>query len=387
MSPHRLSHTFGWLLLVIVLVCAVAIFGIRLLNSPDTVEQLQTAIGLEQGPPERHLIPEGYSGWVSVRYGVAGRPALETDGDVLVFRYPKSGKLETSTTWSPGVKRKEYFYDGPGGPAALATRGLDRRIWGEHELSVGDGGDEDPSGADRWSGFFVGTREEHRKAPSHIPGFFPGIEVPAPKVGWIVSDLPDEIDPDGRYLFYLHGQIVEDQGVRPVHPEFGVYEYEKILASLASEGFVVVSEARGPATDGEAYARKVVGQVEALLGAGVAPERISVVGFSKGGGIAVVVSSLLENEKVSFVFMGTCVNWIRNWPELDLKGRVLSIYESSDPIAGSCEEPFSKSIIQPEFEELGLQIGGGHGAFYRPRSEWLDPVVEWVGGSELSAGP
>jgi dienelactone hydrolase len=202
-----------------------------------------------------------------------------------------------------------------------------------------------------------------------------------------VNSLPAEIQPDRHYLFYLHGQIVEDQGVRPVHPEFGVYEYEAILASLAEEGFLVVSEARGPGTDGESYARKVVKQVETLLAAGVEPERISVVGFSKGGGIAVRVSSLLGNEKLSFVFMATCVTWIENWPELDLRGRVLSIYEVSDPIAGSCKEAFSRSVVRPEFKELRLEVGGGHGAFYRSMPEWLDPVVQWVTGSGKPAGP
>ena len=96
------------------------------------------------------------------------------------------------------------------------------------------------------------------------------------------------------------------------------------------------------------------------------------------GGIAVMVSAELKEERIPFVFLGTCVNWIQNWPQLDLRGRILSIYEESDPIAGACSVPFSESTIRPEFEEIGLSIGGGHGAFYRPAAEWVDPVVEWV---------
>jgi hypothetical protein len=205
-----------------------------------------------------------------------------------------------------------------------------------------------------------------------------------PVTGRVVHDVPAEIRADSRYLFYLHGQIIEDQGVRPVHPEFGVYEYEAVLAALARAGFVVISEARGPRTDGEAYARKVVTQVEALRAAGVPPERISIVGFSKGGGIAVRVSTLLHDERMNFVFLGTCSLRFRNRPALDLRGRILSIHEASDPIAGPCSEFFSASVVEPEFKELRIDVGGGHGAFYRPNREWLDPVLAWSMGQDVT---
>jgi hypothetical protein len=125
-----------------------------------------------------------------------------------------------------------------------------------------------------------------------------------------------------------------------------------------------------------------VGQIEELLAAGVPARRISVVGFSKGGGIAVVVSSLLGNEDVRFVFLATCASWIRNVPELILRGHILSIYEESDPIGRSCEAALADSEIRPEFKELKLQLGERHGTFYRPRPEWLDPVVEWIKDTE-----
>jgi hypothetical protein len=229
--------------------------------------------------------------------------------------------------------------------------------------------------------FACGCRQQ-----ASVPDEQGGAAVPPPGPGRVVQNVPAETSADERYLFYLHGQIVEDQGVRPVHPEFGVYEYEAVLASLARAGFLVISEARGPGTDGEAYAAKVAQQVGALLAGGAPPEQISIVGFSKGGGIAVLVAGLLHNEKVNFVFLGTCVQWIRNWPELDLRGRVLSIYEASDPIAGSCGGVLSASVIEPEFKELRLEVGGGHGAFYRPLSEWRDPVVAWCMGRDIPAG-
>jgi hypothetical protein len=32
--------------------------------------------------------------------------------------------------------------------------------------------------------------------------------------------FPDEIDPAGKYLFYLHGKIIEDQGIPCGQPRF-----------------------------------------------------------------------------------------------------------------------------------------------------------------------
>jgi hypothetical protein len=107
-----------------------------------------------------------------------------------------------------------------------------------------------------------------------------------------------------RYLFYLHGQIVEGSNGRPEHPEYGVYDYPAIVRALETEGFTVISEIRSFRTDGRAYAKRLAKEVEALLSDGVLPGQISIVGTSKGGGIAVSASSLLGNEELNFVFLG-----------------------------------------------------------------------------------
>ena len=202
---------------------------------------------------------------------------------------------------------------------------------------------------------------------------------PSPK---IFADVPAEIDPDARYLIYLHGAIIETQSVRPTHPRFGVYEYEEILEALGVHGFVVISEARPAGTDGEVYAATVVDQVRELLTAGVPPDHVTVVGFSKGGGIAIAASSMLANDDVNFVFMAACNPWLDSHPEIVARGRLLSIRESSDDLVGSCEGLFERSPSPHDDVEIVLELGGGHGAFYRPNPEWIKPVVEWA-----SVGP
>jgi hypothetical protein len=190
--------------------------------------------------------------------------------------------------------------------------------------------------------------------------------------------VPAEIDPDARYLFYLHGAIIERAGERPTHPEFGVYEYQRILEVLAERDFVVISEARAAGTDVMDYAATVADQVRGLLDAGVPPGNVTVVGFSKGGGIAVTASSILANDDVNFVFMGTCGPWLNDRPEIVPHGRMLSLHELSDDMVGSCETLFARSTGASVDEEIALDLGGGHGAFYRPRPGWIDPVVAWA---------
>ena len=195
----------------------------------------------------------------------------------------------------------------------------------------------------------------------------------------IFSCVPAEIDPAASYLIYLHGAIIENEGVRPTHAEYGVYEYREILEVLAERGFVVISEARPPGTDGMLYASTVVDQVQALLDAGVAPNHVTVVGFSKGGGIAVVASSMLAHDDVNFVFIAACAPWLDGRPEIVGRGRLLALREVSDALAGSCGEFFERSPSVHEHREILLDLGGGHGAFYRPHAEWIDPIVEWAG--------
>jgi len=194
----------------------------------------------------------------------------------------------------------------------------------------------------------------------------------------IFAEVPEVIDPDARYLIYLHGAIIERAGVRPTHPEYGVYEYLEILEAFVEWGFVVISEARPAGTDGMAYAAKVADQVRALIAGSVPPEHITVVGFSKGGGIAITVSSILSEKRLNFVFMGVCGPWLDSRPEIVPHGRLLALREASDDLVGSCEGLFARAAGDGEREEITLELGGGHGAFYRPRPEWIDPVVEWA---------
>ena len=199
------------------------------------------------------------------------------------------------------------------------------------------------------------------------------------QTGTVEASLPTTPDPAGYYLFYLHGRIIETQGRRPTHPEFGVYEFDSILQTFADSGLTVISEARPPETGISSYAAKIVADVRTLLEAGVPQGHISIVGFSKGGIIAVAVSSLLQEPGVRFVLLAACSEFVFDAPEYEVSGRVLSVYEASDEFGVSCEPLFVRSSTTSE-SEVEINTGLRHGAFYAPRSEWVGPVTTWSQG-------
>lgn len=186
-----------------------------------------------------------------------------------------------------------------------------------------------------------------------------------------------------RYVIYLHARIVEDSGGRrPTDPAFGTYEYDAILDSLRHAGFIVLSDQRPPRTDSDSFATHVARQVDSLLGRGVSPRAITVIGFSKGGWIAILASSRLRNSAISFVFMGACGPWAFERPDLHVTGRLLSLYETSDTLGVSCDPMFARRGPGSRVREVPLSLGLGHGTFFQPRSAWLAPAIAWARGRE-----
>lgn len=208
----------------------------------------------------------------------------------------------------------------------------------------------------------------------------------AAAAGAVLPDLPRVIDVRANYLIYLHGRIIEEEGPRPVSPRFGAYQYRQILDALAARGFTVVSEVRPKDTDVAAYAAKVAGQVRTLLAAGVPPRRVAVVGFSKGGTIALVAASELHDPELRFVSLAGCGDWLVERFHLDFSGNVLSLYDADDDLATSCARVFAGSKRPFRHRESILHVGRGHGTFFRPDPAWLDPVTEWLAAGGRDGG-
>jgi putative hemolysin len=213
-----------------------------------------------------------------------------------------------------------------------------------------------------------------------------GITTPAATPDLSAYAFPTQIDPVAKYLFYLHGKLIEDQGLPAVSPDFGEYQYAEILQVLSGHGFRVISEVRPRDTDPQKYAQHVAEQVGVLLAAGIPAENITVVGASKGAGITLFVSNLVENEAINYVPMAICapenVTDLIN-ARIALYGNLLSIYDSVDTFAGSCADLFAYSEGKgiARHAEIVLNLGMGHGILYQPLDEWVKPVVAWAGGN------
>jgi hypothetical protein len=197
----------------------------------------------------------------------------------------------------------------------------------------------------------------------------------------IFTEAPKNPDPKERYIFYLHGRIIEEEGAEAVSPEFGKYEYFEILEALADRGFTVISEVRAKNTDVKQYAQKVADQVNGMLKAGVPPGNITVAGASKGGAITHRISSVLHNKDVNFVLLASCGEGYHEGFDIDLVGNVLSVYDYKDNKgAGSCADFFAKSKGLNKRKEIELKIGLGHGILYKPMEEWVEPTIAWASG-------
>jgi len=106
--------------------------------------------------PTRFLIPDGYVGWVEVKYGDSNAPAFPLDKGTLVCRIPGGGLLVTSSSLEEGWAKDQYFYYSKDG----SVRALKETGWGSGGMIWGGSN----STVDQY--FYVGTEEQYHKAVS-----------------------------------------------------------------------------------------------------------------------------------------------------------------------------------------------------------------------------
>ena len=198
--------------------------------------------------------------------------------------------------------------------------------------------------------------------------------------GSVNKDVPSNLNPNNKFLFYMHGFAIEKGG-----PRAKSYDYSGILRELADRGFVVIGEERSRVKN-EEYAEKIAGQVRKLLDAGVPARNITVGGHSKGGMITMLVMPILADPDIAYVDFAGCgregsgfegyLQFAKHGAS-KARGHLLSAYDRSDRIAGSCKEALDKMTNATVTEHV-LDIGGGHELFYTPKPEWLNILQEWA---------
>jgi hypothetical protein len=182
------------------------------------------------------------------------------------------------------------------------------------------------------------------------------------EAGQVYSDTPPQIDPKGHYLIFLQGPVAG----------------EPVAQGFARRGFDVVTERRPPAADPLDAARKAMAQVRRLLEGGVPGSRIAVAGYDQGGTSAMIAAALLKDPSISYVVLAGCGlddRYQRFAAQLadQMAGRMLHLWEKTDPQAESCQLAFSRAP-QLDSDEKLLSHDRGPEVFWDAAPLWMDLV-------------
>lgn len=191
----------------------------------------------------------------------------------------------------------------------------------------------------------------------------------------IHETFPIEIKAEERYVFYFHGLTAEGENPMPVHEKHGIYNFPAIKEELfEGGGFNLIAHHRPINTDIAEYVDEIVGWVGKLMDSGVPASRITLIGFSRGSHLAAFASSKLSTMEINTALLASCFDG--DIPTAKLRGHFLSIYETSD-IPGSCTTLAARSNLL-SFQEVAINTGKAHGAFFKPLEEWLRPLKNWI---------
>jgi hypothetical protein len=188
---------------------------------------------------------------------------------------------------------------------------------------------------------------------------------------------------DQAYIFFLHNAFIEQNDLSVAHPEYGKAEYNEILASFRKDNFIVYSEIRKKNTNAAKYAEKIVKQIKKLLKEGISPNKITVIGTSKGGYIAQYVSTYLANPDVNYVFIGSFRDIdITEIPDINWCGNILTIYEESDVLGVDATKRKENSKLKiNHFKQIELHTNLKHGFLYKASDLWIAPSKKWANGN------
>lgn len=190
-------------------------------------------------------------------------------------------------------------------------------------------------------------------------------------------------DKADRFIFFLHNRFLEEHELNELHPEFGRTEYNEILAEFEKSGLKIISEKRNGNVNAREYAIGIVSKIDSLIDNGIEPEKITIVGTSKGGYIAQYVSTLANNPDLNFVFVASFrTSDLENIPEVNFCGNILTIYEKTDPFGVSAIQRKENSTCEVKnFKEIELNTGMGHGFLFKPLKQWIEPTIQWANGN------
>ena len=193
----------------------------------------------------------------------------------------------------------------------------------------------------------------------------------------------ENVNTPQKYIYYLHGRIIEIQGKEAFSEEFGKYEFDNIVNSLKVENSIVIAEIRNENVDYLEYANKLSIQIDSLVKTGVSPKNITIIGASKGAIIASNISSINTNP-INYVLLAGNNDYQEKNNNWTFHGQVLCFYDDSDNIAGKNYDYWKKKPnFTTKFEQIQIDKSLGHGFLYKPYTEWVEPTKKWILNQEI----
>ena len=122
-------------------------------------------------PPERFLVPAGYSGWVRVDFRQKDAPPLPMEEGRLQLKVNEQGALQTSSDPLSGHGKDDFFYYAGDRRTALSNAGVCKggMVW-QVETMV------DERTSTPFVRFFVGTEDQYRHIVDPIGKDWPACE-------------------------------------------------------------------------------------------------------------------------------------------------------------------------------------------------------------------
>lgn len=182
-----------------------------------------------------------------------------------------------------------------------------------------------------------------------------------------------------KHIIFLHNKFLETHTLNDDHPQYGKVELNKINLKFKNAGFNVISNRRLPNRRLQEYTNTVISQIDSILDKH-SSDTITVIGTSKGGYIAQMVSTQLNNPKLNFVFIGCFQDSdVKEYPNINFCGNILTIYEKSDPFGVSAiKRKQTSKLAIPNFKEVELNTGLDHGFLFQALDAWINPCIKWA---------
>ena len=185
----------------------------------------------------------------------------------------------------------------------------------------------------------------------------------------VLSAPPVKINKQANYFFFSHGA-----GLYKSYAERAKERWQEKVRAIEDLGFVMITEEREKGGD-DNYALKMSEWVDALIDKGLPAENIYIGGYSRGARLSLTVSDILSNSKINYFLLAGCYE--NDEFGDDIKGRILSVYDSGDELFSSCAGYITKNK-DIDFKEIIVDSGYGHGMGSSVRGEWMDPLIVWL---------